>query len=120
MGVPDTLVRRSTLTPVMFESLVSYQRVVRHDLTLKQAASTRKGGPVSIGSYYRTVRQARSNIESSAITILVAVGLGLIDQQEFRKLTEFAGRGLVDLDGFEAERAATLIEALVDKLVIPK
>jgi hypothetical protein len=87
-------------------------------MTLKQAASARSVRPVKIGSYFRTVQQGRSNIKSSIMTIVVALLSGFVKDEELRRLLNQISEGFPELGEDERDRAITLIEALVDKIVM--
>ena len=126
MGLLDTLVRRSSLTPRQMESLTSYVRVASGEIKLKEAASIssegRKRGrperPLTIGSYYRTVSQGRKNIKQSLVTIVIALWLGLVRVEDVRRLFELVGSGTRDLPDQEAERFLQLLDALIRRMVV--
>jgi len=112
------LVDASTLTSAQVESLSSHLRVLAREMTLKQAASARSVGPVRIGSYFRTVQQGRSNIKSSIMTVVLALLSGFVKGEELRRLLNQVGEGFPELGEDEIDRAVSLIEALVDKIVM--
>ena len=118
MKVPEGLVKSSALTPTQVESLTTYLQVLSHEKTLKEAAETRSGGPVRIGSYYRTIHQGRRNIRSAVMTVVIATWMGFVKGDELKRLLEQAGRGLPDLQDKETNRVAALIEALVARIVM--
>ncbi len=120
MEIPESLSRESTLTPKMLESLTSYLKVMSHETSLKEAAANRSTGAVSVGSYYRTVLQAREKIRGSVLTVVIAISLGVIRPEDLRRLFDAVGKGLPDLDEGERGRATAVIKALVDRIVMPK
>lgn len=126
MSFLERFVERSSLTPRQLESLTSYLRVASGEIKLKQAASVashgrRKGRPekpLTIGSYYRTVSQARSNVRGSLVTLVIAIWLGLIKVEDVRRLFELVGAGARELSEEEQERFMQLLQALLDRMVL--
>ncbi|GEM_PF-460758 len=120
------LVKQSSLTPRQLESLSAYIRVASGELKLKEAASIASQGktkgtkerPLSIGSYYRTVSQARSNVKEALVTVVIAIWLGLIKSEDARRLFELVGGGARELSDEEAERFLQLLDALVRRIVV--
>jgi len=125
MGFLERLVEQSSLTSRQLESLSSYLRVASGEIRLREAASLasqgRKKGrtdrPVSIGSYYRTVSQARTNVKRSLVTVVVALWLGVIKVEDVRRFLELVGGGARELSEEEADRFLQLTEALLRRMV---
>jgi hypothetical protein len=118
MGVPQRLVRKSTLTETQLESLESYVKVVKKEIVLREGAAQRAGGGVSVGSYYRTVQQARTKIKESMATVLIGLLVGVVGPNDVRRLFDMVGRAGTVLQKEDEERFAQLVDALVDKLVM--
>jgi hypothetical protein len=118
MGVPELLVARSTLTEKELESLQSFLRVVKGELRLREAAAQRLGRPVTIGSYYRTVNQARTKIKESMTTVLIGLWLGVVKLEDARKLFDLVSKGTVGLSEADTERLVQVLQALVEKVVM--
>jgi len=126
MSFLERLVDQSSLTSRQFESLSSYLRVAAGEIRFREAASLvshgRKKGrqdrPVSIGSYYRTVSQARSNVKESLVTVVVALWLGAVKVDDVRRLFELVGGGARELSGEEADRFLGLLEVLLRRIVV--
>lgn len=126
MSFLDKLVSQSSVTTRQLESLMSYTRVVSGELRLKDAASLESkgrtkglpGAPLTIGSYYRTVRQARSNLRESLVTLVVALWLGLIRAEDVRRLSDLVGTGARDLSDEEGERFLQLLDALLGRIIM--
>ncbi len=126
MSFLDRLVEQSSLTPRQLQSLTSYLRVASREIKLKEAASLasqgRKKGrpekPLTIGSYYRTVSQARSNLKESLVTVVIGLWLGLIKVEDVRRLFELVGGGARELSDEEVERFLQLLEALLRRIVV--
>jgi len=91
---------------------------MRHELRLKEAAAQRVGGAVTIGSYYRTVQQARENLRKSIAAVVVGITLGLVRLEDVRRLLELVSKAQEGLPEDEEERFARLIEVLLQKLVM--
>jgi len=93
---------------------------------LREAASItsqnrRKGrpdNPLTIGSYYRTVSQARSNVKQALVTVVIALWLGVVKVEDVRRLFEAVGGGGRDLLEEEADRFIQLLEALIRRMVL--
>jgi hypothetical protein len=126
MSVLDVLVDQSSITRRQLESLTSYLRVSTGEIKLKDAASLASQGrtkgerekPLTIGSYYRTVRQARKNIRESIVTVIIALWLGVIRIEDIRRLLELVGEGTRELSDDEAERFMQLLGVLLQRIVV--
>ena len=124
MSLAKRISEGSLLSDAQLESLSLYQRVQAGEISLKVAASTRlssrgkrAGQPVTIGSYYRTVDQAKKNIKSSILTLVAALWLGYVRVEDVRRLFELVGRGSVELSEEEADQFVGVLTALVEKIV---
>jgi hypothetical protein len=118
MGVPELLVGRSTLTEKELESLQSYLKVMKGELRLREAAAQRSGRPVTIGSYCRTVNQARTKIKRSMVTVLIGLWLEAAELEDVHRLFDLVGKGAVELSEEDTERLVRVLQALVEKVVM--
>jgi len=126
MSFLEKLVTESSLTPRQLESLSSYLRVSTGELRLRDAAAIvskgRKKGepnrPLTVGSYYRTVSQARANVRQALVTVLIALWLGVARIEEVRRLFELVGGSARELTEDEAERTIQLLEALLQRIIV--
>jgi hypothetical protein len=126
MSFLERLGERSSLTSRQLESLSSYLRVASGEIRLREAASLVSQGrskgqpdrPVSIGSYYRTVSQARSNVKQSLVTVVIAIRLGAIKVEDVRRFLELVSGGARELSEEEADRFLQLLEALLRRMVV--
>jgi hypothetical protein len=124
--MPESLVDQSTLTSRQVETLRAYIRVAIGEMKYKEAASIASGGrrkgeagkPVTIGSYFRTVQQARENIRKSIVTLLIGIWLGLVKLEDVRRLLDTAGGDVTNLSEEEADRFEVVLRALVKKIVM--
>ncbi len=126
MSVPERLVDDSSITRRQLEALTSYIHVASGEIKLKEAASLasqgrRKGKtekPLTIGSYYRTVSQARANVRESLVTVVIALWLGMIKVEDVRRLFELVGGGARELSEEESERFLQLLDVLLRRIVV--
>ena len=125
LSLAESLVEQSTLTPRQLDVLRGYLRVASGEMKYREAALTtsegrRKGkpGPVTVGSYFRTVQQARENIRKSVATLLVGVWEGLIKPEDVRRLLDVAGSGAQELTDDDRERLVVVLRALLQRIVM--
>ncbi len=76
------------------------------------------GRPLSIGSYGRTVQQARENIKEAIATVFIATCLNLIKAEDVKRLLDLAQTGSKKLTEDEQEKIANLVEALLERMVL--
>jgi len=118
LSLPETLVDESTLTRRQLEALRSYLRVALGEMKYRQAAA---GGPskkVTVGSYFRTVRQARTNVRRSIVTLLIGVWVGVVKPEDVRRLLDTAGGNVLDLPEEERERFVAVLRVLLQRIVM--
>ena len=125
MSLPERLVKDSSLTSRQLESLVSYMRVASGEIRFRDAASIASSGrtkgvekPLTIGSYYRTLTQARTNIRESLVTVLIGMQLGVVKAEEVRKLFELIGTGARELSEYDQDRLIQVLGALLDRIIL--
>ncbi len=118
MGLPERLVEQSTLTSKQLESLMSYLDVSRDNIKWREGAARRSNGEVTVGSYYRTVQQGRNKIRASMTTVLISIWMGLVKLEDVRRLFETVGKGGVELPEEEQARFVSVLNALLDKVVL--
>lgn len=126
MGLPDSLIDESNLTPRQLEALQGYIRVALGEMKYREAASIASSGrrkgdterPLTVGSYFRTVQQARDNIRKSIVTLLIGLWLGVVKAEDVKRLLDTAGRSVGDLSEEEKERFAAVLRALLQKIVM--
>ena len=107
----------SALTRRQLETLRSYVRVSLGELKFREAAAgTTKA--VSVGSYFRTLQQAKSHLRQSLVTLLIGLWLGLIKAEDVRRVLELAGAGDRELSDDERERFVSLLRALIQRVVM--
>ena len=123
MSVPESLVKQSELTPVQIEAIASYIGIRTGHMKWKEAAASMKrkrrqasDKPVTLGSYYRTVQQAKDNVKKSAVTLLIAVWLGLVRVEDMRRLFDLASRNFADLSDEDKGRLGAVLQALLTQM----
>lgn len=117
--------QRSSLTARQLEALVNYTRVSSGEIRLKEAASLMSKGrtrgtpsPLTVGSYYRTLAQARTNVEEALATVVIALWLGAARTEDVRRLLEVVSSGNRDLSEEEADRVLQVLDALIRRIVV--
>ena len=125
MSFVEKLGKQSSLTARQLEALANYTRVAGGELKLKEAASLMSEGrtrgaphPLSVGSYYRTLAQARTNVKESLVTAVVALWLGAVKIEGVRRLFELVGSGARDLSDEEAERFLGVLDEVLRRIVV--
>lgn len=126
MSLLQRLVEESSLTVRQLELLTSYMQVSVGETKLKDAVSSspkenkrkRRETPLTVGSYSRTVAQARKNLRASLVTVVLGLWLGAIKTEEVRRLFELVGGGARALDDEQSDRFLQVMEALLDRIVV--
>ena len=112
----EIFVPRSSLTRKQAVCLESYVRVINHEIKLREAAAIVEGGPITIGSYYRTVGQGRKNVKESVATIAVALSLGIMDYENLNRLLRLVVPGTPQPSKDDPKLDALLV-AILNQLV---
>ena len=97
---------------------MSYSRVRSRQATLRQVASERTSGPITVGSFSRTVGQGKANVKSSILTVIIALWLGFAKSDDLRRLLDLASGGPPDIGGEVDDRVLGVIDALIERIVI--
>ena len=105
---------------------MAYVRVASGEIKMREAALLVSQGrtkgkpdrPLTIGSYSRTVRQARTNVRESLVTVVIALWLRVVRIEDVRRLFELVGGGAPELSDEEAERFLRLLDALLQRIVV--
>lgn len=93
-------------------------RVVSGEMRYKDAAARRSVKPVTIGSYYRTVQQARNRVRRSIVTLAIAMRLGLVKFEDARRLFDLISQGPEELDEARSDQFREVVRALLDRVVM--
>lgn len=117
VSLPEQLVEQSTLTKRQLESLQSYLRVAIGEMKYREAAASGVSKRVTVGSYYRTVQQARENVRKSIVTLLIGLWMGVIKVEDVRRLLDVAGGGIGELSEEDSARLVEVLRALVGRIV---
>jgi len=101
-------------------------RVALGEIRLRDAASIASSGRIrgdpqkalTLGSYYRTLTQAKTNVRRSLVTVLVGIQLGVVRPEELRRLFELVGAEARELSEEEQERFVRILQALLDRMIL--
>jgi hypothetical protein len=118
LSLASALIGESSITAKQLESLISYARVVKGEMRLREAAAQRSGRPVTVGSYYRTVQQGRRRVRQSVVTLAIAIATGSVRVDDVVRLFDLVGKGSDQLSEEEVERFVAVFDALLDKIVM--
>lgn len=118
MSLPDLMVEQSTMTRRQMEVLESYMRVALGEVKYREAAASGTSKPVTIGSYFRTVQQARENVRESIVTVLIGLWLGVVKVEDVRRLLDVAGGGVRELSEEESARFVGVLQSLIGRIVM--
>ncbi|MDG6899016.1 MAG: hypothetical protein JRN12_02625 [Nitrososphaerota archaeon] len=125
MSLSDSLVEHSALTTRQLDALQLYVSVVRREMKYREAAVVAARGrtrgaarPLTVGSFFRTVQQARENVKKSVVTLLIGIWLGVVKVDDVRRLLDVAGGGARELSVEERARLAGVLRELVERIVI--
>ena len=116
----DTLLQsifeESNLTKTQLDSLLLAFQYKIEGYSLDEIVKMRDSGPVSKGSYLRTLGQAQSNFRGSLYTLLLVVYLGILDTStvaDFVALSDMLS-SLNDID--IPEDTVNEIRAIIDEI----
>ena len=125
MSLPESLVERSMLTARQLEALRLYVHVILREMRYREAASIASQGrtrgaskSLTVGSYFRTVQQARENVKKSIVTLLIGVWVGVVKADDVRRLLDVAGSEARELPEEETDRLAGVLRELVKRIVL--
>ena len=116
----DTLLQsifeESNLTKTQLDSLLLAFQYKIEGYSLDEIVKMRDSGPVSKGSYLRTLGQAQSNFRSSLYTLLLVVYLGILDTSTIADFVALSDRlsSLKDMD--IPEDTVNEIRAIIDEI----
>jgi hypothetical protein len=114
----EALRQKSTVTAVQFETLSLSKRVKKGEFRVYQAAKSRKVDGVSVGSYYRVLDQARSRLERTVFTLLLAVRTQSLEKEELIRLLKMVAEAPEEMGEASLQEFMELLSALVRKMVV--
>jgi predicted DNA-binding protein (UPF0251 family) len=115
--LPEKLAEKSSLTPRQLEVLRSHRLIALGEMKYRDAAAKGTSKSVTIGSYFRTLQQARQNVRKAIVTVLIGVWLGTVNADDVRRLLDVAGREIGELPNEENARLVEVLHVLIDKIV---
>ena len=112
----QSIFEESNLTKTQLDSLLLAFQYKIEGYSLDEIVKMRDSGPVSKGSYLRTLGQAQSNFRSSLYTLLLVVYLGILDTSTIADFMALSDRlsSLKDVD--IPEDTVNEIRAIIDEI----
>ena len=112
----QSIFEESSLTKTQLDSLLLAFQYKIEGYSLDEIVKMRDSGPVSKGSYLRTLGQAQSNFRSSLYTLLLVVYLGILDTSTIADFMALSDRlsSLKDVD--IPEDTVNEIRAIIDEI----
>ena len=112
----QSIFEESNLTKTQLDSLLLAFQYKIEGYSLGEIVKMRDSGPVSKGSYLRTLGQAQSNFRSSLYTLLLVVYLGILDTSTVADFVALSDRlsSLKDMD--IPEDTVNEIRAIIDEI----
>jgi hypothetical protein len=124
--VPDSIVKRSSLTSRQVELLSIHRQVQVGDSTTLDALSkanegrTKRGKQHQLtrGSFERSVRQGKDNVSRALVTLLVASWMGLVKQEDLRRLIALAEADVSGMPDTSWDRLGGVLESILERVVL--
>ena len=112
----QSIFEESNLTKTQLDSLLLAFQYKIKGYSLNEIVKMRDSGPVSKGSYLRTLGQAQSNFRGSLYTLLLVVYLGILDTSTLADFVALSNRlsSLRDMD--IPEDTVNEIRAIIDEI----
>ena len=112
----QSIFEESSLTKTQLDSLLLAFQYKIEGYSLEEIVKMRDSGPVSKGSYLRSLGQAQSNFRSSLYTLLLVVYLGILDTSTVADFVALSDRlsSLKDMD--IPEDTVNEIRAIIDEI----
>ena len=112
----QSIFEESSLTKTQLDSLLLAFQYKIKGYSLDEIVKMRDSGPVSKGSYLRSLGQAQSNFRSSLYTLLLVVYLGILDTSTVADFVALSDRlsSLKDMD--IPEDTVNEIRAIIDEI----
>ena len=112
----QSIFEESNLTKTQLDSLLLAFQYKIEGYSLDEIVKMRDSGPVSKGSYLRTLGQAQSNFRGSLYTLLLVVYLGILDTSTIADFVALSDRlsSLKDID--IPEDTVNEIRAIIDEI----
>jgi hypothetical protein len=117
-SVPEVIAELSSLTRIQVETLKIHGAVLKGEINMDVALTTRKNSGISRGTHYRILTQARKNVTKSLFTVATAVQMGLLKPEEVQKLISTVSMIPADIDPEKLPEVMALIRVLADRIVM--
>ena len=86
------LLSNSSFTKTQIDSLLLAFKYKIEGYSLSEIIKLRDSGPVTKGSYGRTLKQSKRNFSRSLYTLILAVYLGLLDNNTLNSIIELSNK----------------------------
>jgi hypothetical protein len=100
------------------ETLKIHRAVLKGEINMDVALTTRKNSGISRGTHYRILTQARKNVTKSLFTVATAVQMGLVKPEEVQKLISAVSMIPADMDPEKLPEVMALVRVLADRIVM--
>ena len=111
-----SIFEESNLTKTQLDSLLLAFQYKIEGYSLEEIVKMRDSGPVSKGSYLRTLGQAQSNFRGSLYTLLLVIYLGILDTSTIAEFIAISDR-LSSLKDMEIpEEVIDEIKLVIDEI----
>ena len=117
-SVPEVIAELSSLTRIQVETLKIHRAVLKGEINMDIALTTRKNSGISRGTHYRILTQARKNVTKSLFTVATAVQMGLLKPEEVQKLISTVSMIPADINPEKLPEVMALIRVLADRIVM--
>ena len=112
----QSIFEESNLTKTQLDSLLLAFQYKIEGYSLDEIVKMRDSGPVSKGSYLRTLGQAQSNFRGSLYTLLLVVYLGILDTSTVADFVALSDRLSSLKDMYIPEDTVNEIRAIIDEI----
>jgi hypothetical protein len=117
-SVPEVIADLSSLTRIQVETLKIHHAVLKGEINMDVALTTRKNSGISRGTHYRILTQAKKNVTKSLFTVATAVQMGLLKPEEVQKLISTVSMIPADIDPEKLPEVMALVRVLADRIVM--
>jgi len=116
--LPKTLADLSSLTRIQVETLKIHRSMLKGEINMDTALTTRKNSAISKGTHYRIVAQGKKNIIKSLLTVATAVQMGLLKPEDVQKLISTVSMIPADVDSDKAPEVLAIVMVLARRIVM--
>ena len=114
----ESLADLSSLTRTQIETIKLQQAASRGEIRVSDAIKLRTNSPISKGTHYRILGQARENVKKSIVTTAIAVQLGIVRPEDLLKIVESVSKVPLEVDDATLRNVTAIIVALINRIVM--